>query len=106
MDVTPLPHDESAELDVSVEQRPDRFVNVVSPGASDDDREGSSIFEELRSGSATSHVPLHDAILMHVNLNDVSVDLPPAVERLHGALVQARPTAGDGACSIHSLWGV
>ena len=41
----------------------------------------------------------------YIRLDNVAVDLPPAVRRLQGTFVQPVRTTGDGACAIHSVWG-
>ena len=43
--------------------------------------------------------------MLRVDLNDVTVPLPPLVRRWHGAPAEAIATTPDGACSIHSVWG-
>ena len=46
-----------------------------------------------------------DANMLRVDLDHVANALPAAVRRVHGASVDRMNTAGDGACSIHSVWG-
>ena len=40
-----------------------------------------------------------------VDLREVPAPLPLAVRRLQGMVMETMPTAGDGACAIHSVWG-
>jgi len=43
--------------------------------------------------------------MLSINLDDVAVRLPPVVRRFHGASAEPMRTNGNGACSIHSVWG-
>ena len=41
----------------------------------------------------------------YIQLDNIAADLHPAVRSLQGTYVQTVRTIGDGACSIHSVWG-
>ena len=40
-----------------------------------------------------------------IDLEEVNVPLPRAVQDLHGTTVETVATSGDGACAIHSVFG-
>ena len=43
--------------------------------------------------------------MLRLDFDDVAHALPAVVRQLHDVPVETVDTAGDGACSIHSVWG-
>ena len=44
--------------------------------------------------------------MLSINLQEVTVPLPHAVQLLDGSSAERMPTNGNGACAIHSVWGI